>query len=98
MGLSLRHQREDTNTPHAGRRNAVGAATEMLAARSPERAVAVLVRPQPNEVSEDLLPRIAHGLGTSAEGRGERALLSTPPELLLRLVIADGTADRPSGS
>lgn len=76
--------------PMPAGRNAVGAAAEMLAARSPEGAVALLIRPQPKEVLVNLLPRIAHGLGGSAEGRTEHALLSAPPELLLKLVIADG--------
>lgn len=71
-------------------KNAVGAAAELLSARFPDGAVALLVRPPPAEVAADLLPRIAQGLGGSAEGSGERALLSAPPELLLRLVAEDG--------
>lgn len=71
-------------------KNAVGAAAETLSARFPDGAIALLVRQPPAEAAADLLPRIAHGLGGSANGSGERALLSAPPELLLQLVAADG--------
>ena len=71
-------------------RSAVAAAMETLAARAPEGAVALLSGPELADGLADLLPRIAHGLGQAVKGRGERALLLAPPELLLRLVAADG--------
>lgn len=76
--------------PMPAGRSALAAAAEMLTTQAPEGAVALLSGPELTDVLADLLPRIAHGLGKAVEGRGERALLSAPSELLLCLVAADG--------
>jgi len=71
-------------------KNATASAAQTLAAREPEGAVELLSRPELTDVVVHLLPRIACGLGEAGEGEGERALLSAAPELILRLLAADG--------
>ncbi|HLO78903.1 MAG TPA: hypothetical protein VK196_20795 [Magnetospirillum sp.] len=70
-------------------KKATAAAAQTLAARAPEGAVALLSRPELTDAVKELLPRIACGLGEAGEGQGERALLSAPPELILRLLAAN---------
>ncbi|MEI8397255.1 MAG: hypothetical protein WCF85_21240 [Rhodospirillaceae bacterium] len=71
-------------------RNATASAAQTLAAREPEGAIALLSRPEITDVVVDILPRIARGLSEAVEGQSEHALLSAPPELILRLLAADG--------
>lgn len=71
-------------------KKATAAAAQTLAARAPEGGVALLSRPELPDAVEGLLPRIAYGLGEAGEGKCERALLSAPPELILRLLAAGG--------
>lgn len=66
--------------------SAVGDAVERLAGRAPEGAVTLLSQLGEPGIVNQLLPRVAKGIGGAFSGRAERALLSAEPEMLGRLV------------
>ena len=83
---AINRKLRDRNMPLG--RGAVADATEELAARSPEGAIALLAKDDGSEASDALLPRIAAGVGRALTKRTGTALLNAGPDTLGRLVAA----------
>lgn len=75
-------------------RAAVKDLTIDLAQRNPEGAIGLLLQPDPKGVIDDLIPSIATGLGNGDPRHVERALMNSPPEVIVRLVAQGGTLTR----
>jgi hypothetical protein len=77
-------------TPLESEMNVIASSAGVLAATSPEGAIALLNEPDPNGAIAELLSEISDGLGRKFSVKTEVALLSASPSTLIRLLVAGG--------
>ena len=73
-------------------------AVEQLAAHlaecAPEGAITLMLKPDPKDAIDDLIPSIAIGLGKGAAPRVEQVLVEAPTDIIARLVSQGGALTR----